>query len=112
MDKIERILEILSDLARSQNQHTKKGGLIGLAAAAIALGKLTSSYTSVLVKPVLECFADTDSRVRYYACESLYNIVKVAKEAVMPHFASLFDSLCKVGVHFGHLCYLPAICIT
>ena len=26
---------------------------------------------------VLVCFSDPDSRVRYYACESLYNIAKV-----------------------------------
>ena len=27
--------------------------------------------------PVLNSFADQDSRVRYYACEALYNIAKV-----------------------------------
>ena len=32
-----------------------------------------------LVKPVLNCMDDTDSRVRFYACESLYNVTKVAR---------------------------------
>lgn len=27
--------------------------------------------------PVLSSFSDQDSRVRYYACEALYNIAKV-----------------------------------
>lgn len=37
-----------------------------------------------------------DSRLRYYACEALYNIVKVASGAVLPHFNVLFDGLSKV----------------
>lgn len=61
---VERVIDTLADLARNHNQHTKKGGLIGLAATAIALGKLTPSYTAVILKPVLECFVDADSRVR------------------------------------------------
>ena len=35
-------------------------------------------FLSQLVLPVLELFKDEDARVRYYACESLYNISKVA----------------------------------
>lgn len=31
-----------------------------------------------IVPPVLNSFADQDSRVRYYACEALYNIAKVS----------------------------------
>lgn len=30
-----------------------------------------------IVPPVLNSFSDQDSRVRYYACEALYNIAKV-----------------------------------
>lgn len=29
----------------------------------------TADYTSQLIEPVLTCFSDPDSRVRYYACE-------------------------------------------
>lgn len=36
----------------------------------------TDRYTNELVKPILICMSDTDSRVRYYACESLYNVTK------------------------------------
>ena len=56
----------------------RKGGLIGLAAMAIGLGRETEAYTEDLVTPILTCLSDADSRVRYYACESLYNVVKVS----------------------------------
>lgn len=49
-----------------------------------------------LVQPVLVCFEDPDPRVRYYACESLYNISKIARGAVLIFFNTIFDGLCKV----------------
>jgi len=50
-----------------------------------------------LVSPVLELFKDEDPRVRYYACEALYNIAKVANDAVLgPQFNDIFDGLCKL----------------
>lgn len=49
-------------------------GLIGLAATAIALGQDVAPYLPVIIPPVLACFQDTESRVRYHACESLYNM--------------------------------------
>ena len=51
-----------------------------------------------LVDPVLVCFEDQDARVRYYACESLYNISKVARSAVLVFFNKIFDGLCKVSL--------------
>lgn len=54
-------------------------------------------YLKELIDPVLTCFNDSDSRLRYYACEALYNIVKVARGAVLPHFNVLFDGLSKVN---------------
>ena len=53
-------------------------------------------YLSEIVPPVLACFADGDARVRYYACEAMYNIAKVAKGEVLVYFNIIFDSLCKV----------------
>lgn len=35
--------------------------------------------------------------MRYYACESMYNIAKVAKGEVLLFFNDVFDALCKVG---------------
>ena len=63
-------------------------------------------YVNDLVKPVLSCFFDSDSRVRYYGCESLYNIVKVARSAVLPFFNDIFDGLSKVGVVVSCISFL------
>lgn len=48
--------------------------------------------------PVLACFSDQDARVRYYACESMYNIAKVAKGEILLFFNEIFDALAKVRV--------------
>ena len=45
---------------------------------------------------MLACFQDQDARVRYYACESMYNIAKVAKGEILPFFNEVFDALSKV----------------
>ena len=50
------------------------------------------------MQPVLACFSDQDARVRYYACESMYNIAKVAKGEILPYFNEVFDALSKVCV--------------
>lgn len=46
---------------------------------------------------VLSCFADQDSRVRYYTTEALYNIGKVAKGEILLYFNEIFDALCKLS---------------
>ncbi|XP_069004992.1 protein VAC14 homolog [Embiotoca jacksoni] len=96
--QIRHVIQILaSEFALSQHPHSRKGGLIGLAACSIALGKDSGLYLKELIEPVLTCFNDSDSRLRYYACEALYNIVKVARGAVLPHFNMLFDGLSKLA---------------
>lgn len=64
---------------------------------AVILFQDSTSYIPDLVRPVLACFNDADSRVRYYACEALYNVVKVARGAVLEYFNDIFDGLSKVG---------------
>jgi vacuole morphology and inheritance protein 14 len=51
------------------------------------------SYNGFLLSPQI---LDTDNNVRYYACESLYNVVKVCKDAIMPSFLDLFVCLALV----------------
>ena len=36
-------------------------------------------YLAMVVPPVLNSLVDADARVRYYACEALYNIAKVGR---------------------------------
>ncbi|KAL7620012.1 hypothetical protein AAE478_010561 [Parahypoxylon ruwenzoriense] len=97
-----RVKDILEQLCNEyayavHQPHARNGGLIGLAAAAIALGPELPRYLEVIVPPVLACFTDQDARVRYYACESMYNIAKVAKGEILKYFNHIFDALCKLG---------------
>ncbi|KAG5950859.1 hypothetical protein E4U53_004292 [Claviceps sorghi] len=97
--QVHDILEQLcNDYAYAVHQpHARNGGLIGLAAAAIALGSDLPRYLAKIVPPVLACFTDQDARVRYYACEAMYNIAKVAKGEILVYFNSIFDQLCRLG---------------
>ncbi|CAG8772011.1 19713_t:CDS:2, partial [Racocetra persica] len=97
-DKIRAILnKLVSDFACSQQANSRNGGLIGLAAASIALGPNVAAYLEEIVPPVLACFADQDSRVRYYACESMYNIAKVSKGEILRYFNEVFDAMSKLA---------------
>jgi hypothetical protein len=62
----------------------------------LALQEGVAPYLKEIVPPVLACFTDQDARVRYYACESMYNIAKVAKGEVLLFFNEIFDALAKV----------------
>ncbi|KAK0387113.1 hypothetical protein NLU13_5426 [Sarocladium strictum] len=98
----QRVHDILEQLCNEyayavHQPYARNGGLIGLAAAAIALGNELPRYLSKIVPPVLACFTDQDARVRYYACEAMYNIAKVAKGEILVYFNSIFDQLCKLG---------------
>ncbi|XP_054928557.1 protein VAC14 homolog isoform X2 [Dermacentor andersoni] len=96
--QIRKLLKLLGqDFTLAHNPNSRKGGLIGLAAMAIALGKDSALYVDELVKPILACLSDSESRVRYYACEALYNVVKVARGAVLPNFNDIFDCLSKLA---------------
>lgn len=48
-NQIRKILRVLgSDFATSQNPHTRKGGLLGLGAVAVALGPVRSLFIFIL----------------------------------------------------------------
>ena len=96
-DRICHVINLLAqDFARSRNVHHRKGGVIGLAAAAIGLNTEIDKYLHLLIPPVIECFDDPESRVCYYACESLYNISKVARTSILHYFNQIFEGLCKL----------------
>lgn len=83
--------------------NVRKGGLLGLAAVMVGFKNGSKPQTQPpieiveeCVRPILTCFLDSDSRVRYYACESLYNVTKVAEANILPIFDSIFDNMAKV----------------
>nr|XP_019045512.1 vacuole morphology and inheritance protein 14 [Kwoniella bestiolae CBS 10118]OCF24442.1 vacuole morphology and inheritance protein 14 [Kwoniella bestiolae CBS 10118] len=97
--RISSIIDQLCGMFSSSNSalHTRNGGLIGLAATAIALGQDVAPFLGIIIPPVLACFQDPESRVRYHACESLYNIAKVSKGEILIHFNEIFDALSKLS---------------
>ncbi|CAN1138320.1 Protein VAC14 homolog [Linum perenne] len=74
-----------------------QGGLIGLAAVTVGLTSEAAQHLEQIVPPVLHSFSDQDSRVRYYACEALYNIAKVVRGDFIVFFNQIFDALCKLS---------------
>jgi vacuole morphology and inheritance protein 14 len=97
--KVQKIIEVLiQDFAYSVSPNSRNGGLIGLAATAFALGQEDlKPHLTEIIPPVLACLGDQDARVRYYACEAMYNIAKVARSDVLIFFNEVFDHLSKLS---------------
>lgn len=98
-DRIQLIItELVRDFAYAvHHPNYRNGGLIGLAAVSIALGTAELAvYLDDIIQPILSCFGDADGRVRYFACESLYNVAKVAKGEILQYFNEVFDVLCRL----------------
>ncbi|XP_045617468.1 protein VAC14 homolog [Procambarus clarkii] len=97
-EQIRRLIRVLEEFAMSHNPHTRKGGLIGLAAVAIGLGtRGIGPYIQELVNPILACFTDSNPNVRYYATESLYNVVRVSRGTVLSQFNDIFIILVRLA---------------
>ncbi|CAI4048374.1 hypothetical protein SUVZ_12G4110 [Saccharomyces uvarum] len=99
-DRIDKIIdELCRDYAYALHQPmARNAGLMGLAATAIALGiNDVGRYLRNILPPVLACFGDQNDQVRFYACESLYNIAKIAKGEILVYFNEIFDVLCKIS---------------
>ncbi|KAL0540426.1 hypothetical protein IC582_024664 [Cucumis melo] len=97
-EKITAVINLLTnDFTMSPQANHRKGGLIGLAAATVGLSSDASQHLEQIVPPVLNSFSDQDSRVRYYACEALYNIAKVVRGDFIVFFNQIFDALCKLS---------------
>lgn len=48
------------------------------------------------MSPILNCLSDPELRVRFFASESLYNVVKVARGAIVPLFPDIFSALSRL----------------
>ncbi|XP_019423527.1 PREDICTED: protein VAC14 homolog isoform X2 [Lupinus angustifolius] len=97
-DKITAVINLLTtEFTYSPQSNHRKGGLIGLAAATVGLTSEAAQHLEQIVPPVLNSFSDQDSRVRYYACEALYNIAKVVRGDFIIFFNKIFDALCKLS---------------
>lgn len=96
--QINKLLRVLGqEFANANNPNFKKGGLLGLSSAAVALGKNSASYLPELINPILACFTDSDIRVRYHAVEAMYNVVKVVRGQILTYFPEIFNALSKLA---------------
>ncbi|GAA5931252.1 hypothetical protein JCM10213_000255 [Rhodosporidiobolus nylandii] len=74
----------------------RSGGAMGLASLAIALDRRLPDFLGAIVLPIFACFEDHDAKLRYYACESLYNVAKAASGEILVYFNEMFDILSKL----------------
>ncbi|KAJ8718228.1 hypothetical protein PYW07_006158 [Mythimna separata] len=96
--QIKRLIRVLGqDLMSSTNPNVKNGALMGLSSVAVGLGKGCIEYLPELVHPIVACFSEGESRVRYQAAEALFNVLKIARGDALPHFALVFDALARLA---------------
>lgn len=93
--KIYKIINELVELTNDGTNSAKMGAITALGSVSVALGSFAIAYfLKEIIKPIFATFKDTDARVRYYACESLYNIAKIARGEILLYFNEVFDILC------------------
>lgn len=91
---IYKIIDELSELTNLGTNLAKMGAITALGSVLVALGSIAIAYfLDKIIKPIFATFKDTDARVRYYACESLYNIAKIARGEILVYFNEVFDIL-------------------
>lgn len=78
-----KIIAELTELTNDGTNSAKMGAITALGSVSVALGSFAIAYfLEEIIKPIFATFRDTDARVRYYACESLYNIAKIARRDI------------------------------
>jgi hypothetical protein len=102
-DELERVRAILlllsDDYVRSTSEDARKGGVVALAASAIGLKKAPDTNSiahecrDLILASVVHACQDHSQRVRYYATESLFNVIKVIPNLAVQHFFILFEIL-------------------
>ncbi|KAL8280512.1 hypothetical protein RQP46_007160 [Phenoliferia psychrophenolica] len=97
VNRLHSIIAQLSEMSKHKDQNIRSGAIMGMAGTSIALGPKIAQYLGGIVPPVLACFNDPDSKVRYFACESMYNVAKVAKGEILVFFNELFDAMSKLA---------------
>ena len=99
-ERVRAILLLLSDdYVRSTGEDARKGGVVALAASAIGLKRAPENDATLqecrdlILSAVIHACQDHSQRVRYYATESLFNVVKVIPSLAVQHFFILFEIL-------------------
>lgn len=101
VERVRAILLLLSDdYVRSTSEDARKGGVVALAACAVGMKKAVEKENPILqecrdliLASVVHACQDHNQRVRYYATESLFNVVKNMPVLAIQHFFILFEIL-------------------
>ncbi|EFN60046.1 hypothetical protein CHLNCDRAFT_133275 [Chlorella variabilis] len=102
MQRIDDVISSLTTYATSSQSNARKGGLLCLAATAVALAGCPAGtprppdLLQRIVPPILASFTDQDNRVRYYAIESLWNVAKSTRDTFLQVFPDVFDALFRL----------------
>jgi vacuole morphology and inheritance protein 14 len=108
---IDQLVEMYTTQVSQAQIHVRNGGLVGLAGVGIALGQDIAPYMERFIHSLLVCFSDPEGRIRYFACESMYNIAKVSKGEILVYFNPIFDSLSKVASRLPFWRHLPDVIV-
>ena len=92
---IEKSLKFFNDVyLNSLDETYRQAGLMAFSAIASSLNiRDDAGFIEDLINPVLSCCRDNATKVKYYAVESLYNIVKICRQNVLFIFTNLFKAI-------------------
>lgn len=96
IDIIKNAIELFKiEYIDSPSEILKKAGLMAYSAlsSTLMLNEETCQLTPFLISPVIFCFRDSDSKIRYSAVESMYNIAKICRGIVLESFDSIFKPM-------------------
>ncbi|GAA5984242.1 hypothetical protein JCM11641_005891 [Rhodosporidiobolus odoratus] len=71
----------------------RTGGILGLAAFAIGLEQRLPEFLDEILNPIFGSIREPDATLRYIACESVYNIGKIAGVHLFKHYNAIFAIL-------------------
>ncbi|KAK8793310.1 hypothetical protein WA158_004669 [Blastocystis sp. Blastoise] len=98
LETVGQLIDILLYRYGSSSISSEKKGLLnGLAAIAVGLKDYANRYLDQIILPILSLFSDTDSSLRFYAIESLYNVILVVRDDCLKYFEQIFDGLCYIS---------------
>lgn len=93
----ECIESICDELLSSTYANSRKGGLVALASVALGLrGNLSDDHVRLMITRCLASFSDEDAQVRYFACESVFNILKICRESGLFELPALLGGISKL----------------
>jgi vacuole morphology and inheritance protein 14 len=96
-DRVKLIIKcVKNEYAESSQANKRKGAAIGFASIAVAINDSSIEYLDEMLPSVFTLLKDEDARVRYYSCETLYNIAKVSRGKMLRFFPEIFKVLCDL----------------